>query len=520
MPIGLGLGEALRSGPFWAIYVGALLMSFGLFVPFVHLAPYARDVGLGEGFGVLLIVLLGVGSTVGRFLFASVTGWIGRRLSFALMYVGAGAMLVMWSQSTSAPALVVFALVFGAFYGGFVAIAPSLAADYFGGRALGSIIGALYSGVAFGALLGAPVAGYAFDLFGSYTGVIAGRRRALPGVVRHHSADAGAGALAGGAEIAALTPGPRRPAIHGSASRIASSKRHGGLMTASPHAASLPGSIASECSSRMSGLKAASSPANARRRLVLDRIPERVAAGREAPHALAQGAQQALELVGRLEGRIDQHQAAALDRRQQRLQHLVAVGLAHLDCAVAGELALERQRFRRVQFAGDEAIARPQRHANQPRRARIAPDAAPGGSELAVVGRDRRQIARHGGRHAGARRADQAGDAGLRLAGAPRQAAAQIIAAGAGMGVEHEQLLVLGRQQAQQLAERRVLQDVGEVAGVIAMAIVHATPIASAMDLGARYVLQTGGTKGDGHGHARTAILRPRPATGAISTAS
>jgi MFS family permease len=147
-------------------------MSFGLFVPFVHLAPYARDVGLGEGFGVLLIVLLGVGSTVGRFLFGSITGWIGRRLSFALMYVGAGVMLIMWSQSTGAPALVVFALLFGAFYGGFVAIAPSLAADYFGGRALGSVIGALYSGVAVGALLGAPAAGYAFDLFGSYTGAI------------------------------------------------------------------------------------------------------------------------------------------------------------------------------------------------------------------------------------------------------------------------------------------------------------------------------------------------------------
>jgi MFS family permease len=172
MPVGVSLGEAMRSGPFWAIYGGALLMSFGLFVPFVHLVPYARDVGLGEGFGVLLIVLLGVGSTAGRFLFASVTGWIGRRLSFALMYVGAGAMLVMWSQSTSAPALVTFALLFGAFYGGFVAIAPSLAADYFGGRALGSVIGALYSGVAFGALLGSPVAGYAFDLFGSYAGAI------------------------------------------------------------------------------------------------------------------------------------------------------------------------------------------------------------------------------------------------------------------------------------------------------------------------------------------------------------
>jgi MFS family permease len=148
------------------------LMSFGLFVPFVHLVPYARDLGLAPGLGVLLITLLGAGSTVGRFLFGSVTSWLGRRLSFAMMLAGAGAMLVVWSVSTSAWALVIFALLFGAFYGGFVAIAPSLAADYFGGRALGAVIGALYSGVGVGALLGSPAAGYAYDLFGSYTGAI------------------------------------------------------------------------------------------------------------------------------------------------------------------------------------------------------------------------------------------------------------------------------------------------------------------------------------------------------------
>ncbi|MBS0223653.1 MAG: MFS transporter [Proteobacteria bacterium] len=171
-PPGLTLREAIRTGPFWAVYTSALLMSFGLFIPFVHLVPYVRDIGLGSGFGVLLITLLGVGSTVGRFLFASVTSWLGRRLSFSLMFIGSGAMLIVWSLSTSAIALIFFALVFGAFYGGFVAIAPSLAADYFGGRSLGAVIGALYSGVAFGALLGSPAAGYAYDFFGSYTGAI------------------------------------------------------------------------------------------------------------------------------------------------------------------------------------------------------------------------------------------------------------------------------------------------------------------------------------------------------------
>jgi MFS family permease len=169
---GYTLREAMSSWPFWAIYTGALLLSFGLFVPFVHILPYVRDAGLSEGFGVLLIMLLGVGSTVGRFLFASLTSWLGRRRSFAMMYIGAGVMMIVWSQSTSKPALVAFALLFGAFYGGFVAIAPSLAADYFGPKALGSVIGTLYSGVGIGALFGSPAAGSAYDFFSSYSGAI------------------------------------------------------------------------------------------------------------------------------------------------------------------------------------------------------------------------------------------------------------------------------------------------------------------------------------------------------------
>ena len=77
-------------------------MSFGLFAPFVHLAPYAKDVGLGEGFGVLLIVLLGVGSTVGPLPVRQRHQLARPRASRSrLMYVGAAVMLAMWSMSTS-----------------------------------------------------------------------------------------------------------------------------------------------------------------------------------------------------------------------------------------------------------------------------------------------------------------------------------------------------------------------------------------------------------------------------------
>src|SRR5215470_6392210 len=46
------------------------------------------------------------------------------------------------------------------------------------------------------------------------------------------------------------------------------------------------------------------------------------------------------------------------------------------------------------------------------------------------------------------------------------------------MGIEHEQFLVLGRQQPQQLAKREVLQHIGKIAGVKAVAVVHAMAIA------------------------------------------
>ena len=88
------------------------------------------------------------------------------------MYVGAGVMLVMWSMSTSAPALIVFALAVRRLLRRLRRHRALARRRLFRRPALGSIIGALYSGVAFGALLGSPVAGYAYDFFGSYAGAI------------------------------------------------------------------------------------------------------------------------------------------------------------------------------------------------------------------------------------------------------------------------------------------------------------------------------------------------------------
>ena len=59
--------EAVRTRAFVGLYAACLIASFGAFVPFVHLVPYALDHGIPPSAAVLLLSMIGVGSTAGRF---------------------------------------------------------------------------------------------------------------------------------------------------------------------------------------------------------------------------------------------------------------------------------------------------------------------------------------------------------------------------------------------------------------------------------------------------------------------
>jgi MFS family permease len=166
---GMTVGEAIASRRFIGLYAACFICSFGLFVPFVHLVPYALDRGIAPSLAALLVGAIGVGSTAGRFLLGGLADRLGRPLSFLLMFVGMGLSFVMWLFAMSLWPLVAFALIYGVFYGGFVALAPAIVIDYFGGRQAASLIGILYTSVAFGTLIGPSAAGFAFDVSHSYT---------------------------------------------------------------------------------------------------------------------------------------------------------------------------------------------------------------------------------------------------------------------------------------------------------------------------------------------------------------
>jgi MFS family permease len=168
VPAGVPLGAAVKTTPFWLLFASLVLSCVGLFVPMVHLGPYAVDAGYSAAQGVTLVSLIGLGSLLGRFTIGGPADRLGRVPSLAAMYAGLGAMFLLWWMASAYWVLALFAVVFGVCYGAYVALLPTIVMDLYGPRSVSGIIGCLYTGCGVGTLLGPWLAGVAYDSMGSY----------------------------------------------------------------------------------------------------------------------------------------------------------------------------------------------------------------------------------------------------------------------------------------------------------------------------------------------------------------
>lgn len=157
-------GELWPNDDFRVLYLSMIATSFGLFIPFVFIASFAEAQGHGSFPSAVLVGLIGGASVVGRLLIGGIADRLGAasvfRATFVVMAVGHLLWLV---GGSSYVLLVLFALVFGTAYGGFIALSPAVAAQRFGLKGLGGILGTWYTAAAFGALLGPPIAGWLID---------------------------------------------------------------------------------------------------------------------------------------------------------------------------------------------------------------------------------------------------------------------------------------------------------------------------------------------------------------------
>ncbi|MEM9522241.1 MAG: MFS transporter [Actinomycetota bacterium] len=159
--------DALRGRhDFWLLYASSLLISITLFTPFVFLADYVDSTGT-RGSAAVLLGLLGMASVIGRLGFGALAGRIALTGLYRASFFILATSFVIWIVAdTSYTLLVVFALVLGVAYGGFIALSPAVVADRFGTVGMGGVLGALYTSAGVGGLVGPPTMGWIIDTWG------------------------------------------------------------------------------------------------------------------------------------------------------------------------------------------------------------------------------------------------------------------------------------------------------------------------------------------------------------------
>lgn len=161
---GPSLAFLLRNRQFVLLYVNGVLIGTTILVPFTFLKNYALGYDVPSSSAALLVGLVGASSVVGRLGIGS----LGSR--FDPVFLLRGSFLLMtasyflWLVSGGHFAmLVIFALVMGVGYGGYIALMPAVAATIFGTKGLGQTLGFLYTSAGIGGLIGPTLIGAIID---------------------------------------------------------------------------------------------------------------------------------------------------------------------------------------------------------------------------------------------------------------------------------------------------------------------------------------------------------------------
>src|SRR6185437_4616745 len=158
------LKPIVRSRAFITLYLSWMLATTALFVPFVFLPTFARDLGANEVAAAALVSIIGGTSIIGRLLSGPTGDRAGVVPLFKLAVLMMAISYAIWLFSSSYVSLIIFAVVLGLGYGSRIAAVPAVLIECFGLRNAGAVLGMFFTGSGLSALFGPWLAGLAVDL--------------------------------------------------------------------------------------------------------------------------------------------------------------------------------------------------------------------------------------------------------------------------------------------------------------------------------------------------------------------
>jgi len=164
----LSLGEAMVTAPFRIVFAMYFCLGFCVFTIMVHMAPHARELGFSASGAANVLATVGGLSIAGRVALGRAADSLGSRRTFVIGFALMSAALLGLIPAKHIWQLYSVAGVFGLAFGGCAASQSPLAAELFGLRAHGAILGVLSFGFTVGGGAGPFLSGYIFDVTDSY----------------------------------------------------------------------------------------------------------------------------------------------------------------------------------------------------------------------------------------------------------------------------------------------------------------------------------------------------------------
>ena len=163
--------EAATTKQFWLLSISFFLGSFTTNSIFSHHVAFFIDRGLKALFASYIAGMIGIVSIVAKIFWGILSDKIGREITYTIgmaCFICGLIFLIVFTYFTYSSIPYVYAISFGFGYSVVTALPPLIAADFFQGRAYGSIFGTLLLLTNIGGAVGTWVTGYLYDQTRSY----------------------------------------------------------------------------------------------------------------------------------------------------------------------------------------------------------------------------------------------------------------------------------------------------------------------------------------------------------------
>ena len=160
----LKISQALRSRSFWLLAGAGVSFGIGFFIVMTNIVAHATDLGISGATAPYLLSIIGGNGAIGMMITGPVSDKVGVRPVLIASFLLQGAMLFWLTEISSFTLFCVACAIFGFGYGGVIPGFPGIAAQFFGLRSLGALLGALTLTWLLGGAMGAELGNLIYDL--------------------------------------------------------------------------------------------------------------------------------------------------------------------------------------------------------------------------------------------------------------------------------------------------------------------------------------------------------------------